>query len=150
MSSISNIHDNLYTLVAATLTNHAELRRPTNIELNSDLFLKKGFGISVSSAVRGTRNISCRYWLQRDFIITNTLAIYGTDTSNTIRKIAEKTLLENQKLLITALETDNTLSGYCNNLRFVNDAGIEFIHVDEKDYIMLQSTFTLEYSETFN
>jgi len=149
-TKISTIYDALYTKVTSLMTGHTELPRPFDIADNDDLFLRKGFAIYFASGVQNNRQATCNYWLQRNVIITNTLSIYGSDINVTIRKTAEKNLLENQILVIDGLEKDITLSDNLNNLRFVNDNGIEFIYGDQKNYLMLQSTFSFEYFESLN
>lgn len=149
-TKITTIYDAIYTKVDGLMTDHTELPRPFAIDENDDLFLRKGYAIYIGPAVQNPRHATCNYWVQRNLIITNTLSIYGADTNKTIRKTAEKNLLENQILLIDGLEKDITLGDTLNNLRFVSDNGIEFIYADQKNYLMLQSTFSFEYFESLN
>lgn len=147
MSKISTIYDLLYTKLQETLTDHVELQYSNDIELNNDLAMKKGFAIHPGSGNITRRFGMCHYSIARNITITNTLANYGYDTLSASKKTSEKAVLENQIKIIEAIERDNQLSQNVMKIDFSGDGGIEYIHVDQKNYVMLKSVFNVEYEE---
>ena len=145
---ITDIHTAIYTLVAAALPDHTELYKPSVIDSVEDALLDKSYGIVIGPASNTKRFVSCdNYSVRRDVVILNTITIYGADLDETIRKNAEKELLENQIKILRAAQNNVTLTGLVSKFDFENDNGLEFIFTDETDNIMLQSTYSFEYIE---
>jgi hypothetical protein len=147
-TKISTIYDSIYTKISGVLTDHKELYYPTQIELNDEILLEKGFAISLGNATPSNRNLSCLYWIRRDILITNTLSVFAPNTNDTIRKTKEKDLFENQIKIILAVEKDTYLQSQITNFRFDGDNGIQYIYGEaNNNFIMLQSRISFEYFE---
>lgn len=144
---IENIYETIYTKVASVLSDHTELIYSGEIELNNDLYLRKGFAIQIGSGTITRRFGVCHYSIARDITVTNTLSNYGYETNKTSKKTIEKALLANQMKIIDAIEKDNQLSNYAMKVDFTSDGGIEYIHIEQKNYIMTRSVFNIEYEE---
>lgn len=144
-TQISAIYDAIYARVISLLTNHKELRNPRLISANDSLFLTQGLGINLGAVTNTNRELACRLSLQRQLVITNTLAVNATERNVTIRKNAEKQLLEDQLIVLKNFEGDPTLSGVTDSIRFLFDNGIEEVFAESGNFIMIQSTFDFEY-----
>lgn len=149
MSNISDAYDNLRTRLAAVLPNHKELVDPYNLERNSELFLKQGWGVVVGAGENTSRDIGSRFSVSRRMVVVITRAVAGGDIDVSTRVTAEKTLLEDQKTVINDLQYNGTLNNSAGVFRtdFVSDAGFEPALDDKVGFIALKSEFEIEYVE---
>ena len=147
MSKITTISDNIRLRVATILSDHKKLPNNRLIEENDNLFLSKGYAISLGAGNNTNRLMACKLSIQRSAIITITRAHFGVDRDTTVRDTLEKNLLEDQFLIIKDLEKDPDLDGDTARFVYLGDNGIEEVFVEQGHFLMVQSTFDFEYLE---
>lgn len=150
MSKITTIIDNIRTRVGTVLTDHKKLCNNRNIDDNDILFLSKGYAVAVGPGNNSNRLLSCNLSIQRTAIVTITRAHFGVDLDTTVRDSLEKSLLEDQFLLIKDLEKDPDLEGILARISYGGDNGIEEVFVDEGHFLMVQTNFDFEYLESLS
>jgi hypothetical protein len=149
MSKISTIVDNIGTELATLLgATHKEIVDPILIEANDTLYLRRGYGYVMGPGANSNRQVGCQLSVERDVIITNTIAIHATKSDITAYRTAWKTLLEDQLLIIDLMEKNPTINSVTAKMAFVSDNGIEPIFNDKREaFLMIQSIFSFEYFE---
>ena len=145
MSKISTIIDTFRTRLSTVLPDHKELPYNRQIEMNSNLYLDKGYAFSTSTKSHTNRSLSCRISQNMTAIITVTRLVFAHDRDIEKRVLVEKTLYEDQFLLINDLQKDADLSSSASNVSYVSDNGIEDVFSNETHFLMIQSTFDFEY-----
>lgn len=156
MTAISSIYDAIEDSLTALYPDptYKKLDRPDLIEENSALSLNRGWGFQVSAGTNTKRKIGCKLSIEREFIITNTIVQRGTARDITIKESAEKTLLEDQFKVIKEFETNpkiaESVSAYVGKFEFQGDNGIELIFDGKTNFIMIRSSFIMEYFEDLN
>lgn len=147
MTKISDIYDNLVTAVDTALTGYDQISNPYTPEDNSELFMEKGFGIAFGPGENSERQLACRLSVKRTFDVI-LINLCGT-TENNLADVEsfQKTMHEDQLLIIKALEKDSDLSNTSAQLKFVDDRGLEFLETTDNKFFILQSTFMVEYFE---
>jgi len=147
MSKISTIYDNLVVAVNGSLTDYDQITNPYAPDENCELFLDKGFGIAFGPGANSERQLGCKISIKRTFDVM-LINLCGT-TENNLDDIEnfQKTMHEDQFLIIKALENDSDLSTSAAQIKFVDDNGLEFLETDRNKFFLLQSTFMVEYFE---
>lgn len=146
MSKISDVITAIYSLVSTALATYNELPDPYDIEGNTELFLKKGFGISAGSGNNNQeRSVSCSRWTTRDFTITLTNKITTTRENTGSMKTLQKNIFEDQETLLQAFYDDRTIGGNAQDAVNVSDGGIEYLTIDEVKYFRLDTTISVTY-----
>lgn len=149
MSNISDAFDAIKTLVETTLPDHKQLTNPYDIGENTTDSLLQGWGLALNAGLNTQRELSCRLSLQRTISIPIARARHGSSLDTLKKETNEKLLLEDQFLIVKALEKDPTVNDNATITRFVftGDGGIETVYADSDAYIVLISNFELEYFE---
>lgn len=152
MSKITTAYDALKARVVALLPTHLALTNPYAPEQNTEMALKIGYGIRVAAGENSKRNLSCVLSVNRGMEIVLTRKYYGSELNRDAKEAAEKALLEDQFLLIKDVEKDPTLalSGTLCKFEYVGDTGIEFVFNEDKPFLMIVSSFNMEYFENLN
>lgn len=150
MSNISTIYDAIVDLLEATFPDHKKMDNPYAPDLNNDRLLTKSFGIYMSGASNSNRVLDCSLSIQRQVVIHLTRINRGTERDKDIRLSAEKALLEDHFTLLntfyqaTALDSVNSSVA---NFSYESDNGVEFVFAEKNNFLLITSTFTLEYLE---
>ena len=151
MSAISTIYDSIVSLLGTTYsTGYFKLKNPYEVEENDNKSLNKGYGFRINTGDNSNRQLSCHLSMRRDVTFINTIVNRGTERDDTIRETAEKTLLEDQYKLIEALENDPTINDLCAKMVYVSDNGIEQIYGENNNYLMIETTYEIEYIENLS
>ncbi len=151
MSRVSTLLDEAHTAVAALLPNHKRLGNPYRVEENPSTYLDQGYGIAVQpGAVNSNRTLSCQLSIVRRLTITITRKYFGNDADATRKYSTEKSLLEDQFLIIKDFEKRSPFQTYSIRSEFESDNGIEFVYAENKPFYMIQSSFIIEYFENLN
>lgn len=149
MSKISQIHDQLVSIVAGLLPTYKKLPNPYFIQDNNELFLTKGFGIGVGAGNRTDRMLSCQFSWQRQFNIVLTHLVSTTDSNTTQRESIVKSMLEDHTLVIEAIEKNVQLNGsttgLCIRAEALSDSGIQFLEGATGRYFMIEIDVITEY-----
>jgi len=148
MSNITAIFDVIdSTLDAMFLPTSKKLVNPYVPEQNDDKSLARGFGFYIGSGVNTNRQLGCFASIRRYVTIINTIVNRGTERDIVIRQTSEKQLLEDQFKLIKELENDPSLSAVVAKMVYLSDNGIEQVYGQDNNYLMIQTTFEMEYLE---
>jgi len=147
--NFSTIHDQIFVAVKEALPEHKELDDNVVIENNNSLKLNKGFCIEFRGARNTNRVVDCLMSVAQDIVITNTLSNRGTETDIEARKRAEKAILEDCYKIVKAIESNVQLDDTCEKIEFSSHNGIELIiSDDEKTFLMVQATYSIEWFKT--
>lgn len=146
-TKISQIHDALTALCATLFTNSKKLTNPYSSLDNNELFLQNGFGVAVGAGSRTDRFLSGQTSWQRDFSVVLTALVPTTDQNIGQKEVVAKALLENQWLLLNALDSETTLGGLCIKAEVFSDSGIQFLQGQTGRYYILEIDVITEYRE---
>lgn len=150
MSKISEIREQLETLIEAAITGYKQIPNPYEIEKTANVILRKGYGIAFGPATNTERQLSCQLSVDREFSIILTREVATTEHNNAGRETIEKAIFEDQYLLIKAIEKDSDLATKASRARYVSDNGLEYVGLENSRYFVLISTFATEYFENLN
>jgi hypothetical protein len=146
-TKITTIYDQLITVLGTTFPNHYKITDPYTVENNDFKLLNKGYGFFINGGQNTNRMIACELSISRSITFINTLVQRGTDRDLTIRQAAEKTILEDQYLLIKAVEMDSTLLQSCCKMVYIGDSGIKFLNDEHRNFLTIETQFSFEYFE---
>lgn len=150
MSNISTGFDAMVTRVETVLgTGYTRIPNPYNIEDNTELKLKKGYGLALRDAVNSKRQTNCKFSVNRTVEVILTRLYTGYEENAVDRASLEKLLLEDQYKIINDFEQDFSINGTTMYTRWETDGGIEFVAGETGRFLMLKTQFSLEYLETF-
>jgi hypothetical protein len=148
MSKLTDAFAAFRTKVALQLTGRTELPNAYEIEDNSSLFLRKGYGVAYGDGLNTRRQASCGgYSASHTFIVNLTSLVTATE-NDVNRFVGVKTALyEAAHELILAIETDPTLGGYVANSNWDSFDQIQtIIDMNGTDkFIALPLNFSIEY-----
>lgn len=147
MSKISTIHDAIVTKISTNLSTYSQLPNPYALEENTNLYLKKGFGVAVGPGERTDRVIGCQTSWSRTFTVTLTNLVSTTDHKTTARETIAKALLEDHFTLLKQFDKDADLSGNAIDGVVVSDGGIEFVRIDDAPHYVTEIELSVEYLE---
>lgn len=126
MSNITTAFDQMKLLMQTLFpesSGYYQLTNPYDVEENTITMHEKGWGIALGAGVNTNRELSCRLSLQRDISFVLTRRRYANELDTDSKESAEKSILEDQYLLIRELEKypslNNSTSGI-TRLRFVS------------------------------
>ena len=145
-TKIADVITGLYTLVSTVLSSYNELADPYTLEGNTELFLKKGFGIAIETGSnRQDLAVSCQIWTQRSFTVYLTNKITTTRENTSSMKALQKSIMDDQDALIEAAYDDSTLGGKAQDIIYTSDTGIEYLDIQGIKYFRLGTTFDVTY-----
>lgn len=147
MSKISDIIDQLHTIVSDTLTEYKEMSDAFILEDNSDLDLRLGYTILPLPANNTNRETGCRLSINRDFTITLTMRVFSTENNRTAVRTGIKDLLEDHFSLVKAIENDPSLEANAAKGLYISDEGIGIIAGERDGYLFLPILVGVEYFE---
>ena len=153
MSLLSSLIDAIDTRLAVILPSHHVLTDPYQINRNSELSLKQGYGLAINSGTNTNRQIGCALTIQRDITVTISRNFITREFDQATKETTYKNLIEDQLLVIKEFEKDPsisyTLGNKMTNFVFRNDSGIIPVFDGKFDYLMIQSVFSIEYYEEY-
>ena len=147
MSKISTIHDLIVSKITSNLTAYTQLPNPYILEENTNLFLKKGFGIALGPGNRTDRVIGCQTSWQRTFNVILINIVTTTDHNTTARETIGKDLIEDHFILLKQFDKDADLSGNAIDGVVVADNGIELVEIDGVPHYVIEMEIIVEYLE---
>lgn len=148
MSNISDIYDDLHSVVASVLTSHVRLPDAYNLAKNNEKFLKLGYAIATLPAENTEREICNKIWLSRSFQIKITRQVIARELDSTGKGDVEKLLLEDLKLIYNEFYKQDLIITGSNNVDIAGDDGIEFIYSEKINFISIAMNIDVEYYET--
>lgn len=148
MTNVSNIIDQLSTIVEAQVAGVTSIPDPYDPESNNDLYLQNGYAIGFGSVQRA-RTVMCgRVYLRREFQIMLFRMVAATEQDGSAIKTSSKAILEDELKIIKAIENDTTLGGYAINAEFTDGDALQYLEGDRGRYWQLITAFSVEYAES--
>ena len=92
------------TIMSTEFSGHTELDNPYELERNSDLEMKKGYGVAIGSAFNNTKEICSNATERRTFVISFARRISATRMDSVTRIATEKLLMEDHFALMKYFE----------------------------------------------
>mgnify|MGYP007051599851 CR=1 FL=1 len=127
-TKISKAFDDFKSLCASLLPDHKMLTNPYAAEQNTAAALALGFGLVLGAGENTHRTINCMMSLRRNFHLILTRKFYATELNIVGKEDAMKQLFEDQKLIISYVEKNPTISSNSiAKIDFLSDNGIEFV-----------------------
>lgn len=150
MSQASLIYDEITSLMAALFPTHTQLTDGFIIENNAELDLDLSYGIYFGPALNTNRLIGCQFSAQRQVSLTLTRVVRAGMRSLGKIQDVEKQLLEDHYTLIKNFAKNENLDTLAVKRSYISDNGIERIFGEQKNFLMIQSIFEVEYFEDLN
>jgi len=149
MSNISDAYDFFLARIKVVLPTHTEMPNPYKVDENNENFLKKGFGLAMGSGENTTITLNNRRTFARNFIVPISRIVRGIESNVTAKQLVQKQLYEDQFLLIQDFELDTTLneSAAVFSTSYAGDDGIQFVFGEKDNFLLLETTFSIEYKE---
>lgn len=151
MSKITDIYDELYSLISTAFPNKSVLINAYDLADNNEQILKDGFGIAWETGTDTQQMAKQIIVFEREFVVNSVRAYYSTDLNKEPQKTTEKLLFEDQLTIIKTLrsfsEKSNNPLTNVEDIQFIDDSGIEFVFDDAQRYLALNSRFKILYTE---
>ena len=150
MSILSDIYDEIVSVLETNYPDHNKLTNPYSIEENNEQALRQGYGLAVGPSQNTQRFTGCKMSIAREFRVIFTRQVYALEQDIDAKQEADKQLMEDQRLLIKEIEKDPQLDVGSNGLTkfvFTEDTGIEYVHPEKQSFIKLETIFIMEYIE---
>lgn len=153
MSISSTAYDAFISRIESVLDTvnqgYRRIPNPYNIDNNTEINLRKGYGLAILGAENSNRQVNCVFSVNRTIEVVLTRLYTGDDELAVPRASLEKLLLEDQYKLVNNFEQDMTINGQTMYTRWVGDTGIEYVGGETGRFFMLKTQFSLEYLESF-
>ena len=151
MTAISDIYDNIQSVLSSNLSGYVEIPFPIILENNSGAGLNKAYGIvplgaNVSPA---DQEIDVFRILQRDFgiiLINQASFTYGDATGY---EAAVKSLMEDFRIIYKEMETHGALSAAID-AQYQGDEGVEFGTISDFNFLSLATVFSVRYRDNIS
>ena len=148
MTKISDIYDALDTAVSTALgSTYTRLPNPYSADENSELYLKRGYGIAFGAGANDRDSMGGIGSYIREFVVVLVNQVTTTDHNVDAREVLEKSFMEDHYKVWKALELDADLGGSSLTTQ-VSDSGIEFAEGDRKKYFLSEFNVEVKYHET--
>ena len=151
MSTISDIYDQIYSLLQTAFPSKMEIVNPYELTDNNEQILIDGYGVAWELGTDSSQIVKQIRVIDREFLFVSVRAYFSTDLNTTPKKTAEKLLFEDQltamKTLISFTEQPSSSLSYVEDIQFIDDNGIEFVFNEEQRYMALRSRFQIKYQE---
>jgi hypothetical protein len=148
VSKIKTIRQELETVIDGVISGYQKIPNPYELEKISNVILRKGYGIAFGPGTNTERMLSCQLSVDREFAVILTREVAATEHNAEGRETVEKSIFEDQYLIIKAIEKDADLLGSASRARYVSDSGLEYVGLENSRYFVLVSTFATEYFES--
>ena len=149
MSKVSDVTDALYSLVGTALSTYNELSDPYELENNTELFLRKGYGIAINDGMNNLeQSTSCHRWTVRTYTFSLVNKITTTRENKTSMKTLQKSIMEDQETVLQAIYDDSTLGGDAVHIEYQSDTGIQYLDIEQIKYFRVDTTLEVTYIKT--
>jgi hypothetical protein len=149
MSKLTDAYADFRAFVGTTLVDRKELPNAYELEDNSSLFLKHGYGVAYGDGINTSRRANGGYSASHNLIVYLTTLV--TATENDVNRFVsiKASLYEIADTLIKAVETEPTLSGAVANIDWESYDQIEtIIDANGTDkFMVLPLNFRIQYFE---
>jgi hypothetical protein len=147
-TTISGIHDDLYSMMASLFPSKKVLADSLNLYNNDEIFLADGFAIYIGPANNTKREVACRLSVSRQIVISLTKAPFAGHKDIDKLKATEKALLEELHIVINDFSKNDsyaTLRGVKRD--YLSDGGIIRAFGESRSILSIQASFNVEYFE---
>jgi hypothetical protein len=147
VSKVTDIRRAIKTLIQNVLPGYVGLSDSYETLDNASTLMIKGYSIGFGPAERATDEFCPGYIrIRRQFqiILTN---VYTPNMDAEYRESLENSLMDDEFLVLAALEKDPTLTGENINSFFALDNGLEYLIDDRKQFIICVITASVDYIE---
>lgn len=144
-TDVTTIYDTFVTRMGTLFPTHRRLTDVFDLTHNNEQFLTQGWGLLFGVATNTNRHVSKNLSISREITVHLTRRVYARELDPVKKADAEKSLLEDQQILIADLEQDFTLTTGDHIVRFISDTGIFPVHTEKELFIGISSTVTTEY-----
>lgn len=147
MTVVSTMYDAFVTRLGALLPDHRRLPNPYDIEENSELYLKQGWGLAVAGLENTNRSTTCNVSTRVTFEIPITRKYFALEHDAVSKGATDKALLEDLQLIIDDAQKNNLGATSSTHIAvFLTAGGVSSIRVDDEDkFRELRATLTAEY-----
>lgn len=148
MTKVSDVRDQLNTIMATVLPAYEKLSDNYEASDNPNPIFEKGYMIGFSAGENLT-NEWCNLGeirIRRNFQIV-LVNMYVPNLDADQREGTENRLLDDQFTFVAAVERDVTLTGVAISSRYSFDNGLEYLIDDRKQFIIVNMTITVDYHE---
>lgn len=156
-TKISQIFDALKAIVVAELpsgaTGYKQIPNPYIPDANSQLLLKRGYGIGIGPAEPKVLELCPKYGMERIFSIILVNVVTSQENDGPGFETLQKALLEDWHLLRKALESEVTLATnppVCIKNDFVSDSGIIALSGEQGKFISISGDWSVIYRENLD
>ena len=149
-TSITTIYDQLKARIALLLPAYQQLANPYEVMENPSIVAKKAFGIGFGSGVNSNRLVGCQLSIAREMTIVLIQLVPSLEQDVSKLSGIEKTILEDQVLLIRFLESGDYLNSSVSKLAYVSDTGVSYDQAGRGLFIVTEITAEVEYFENIN
>lgn len=149
-TAISDLYDGISSILTATFAapTYKEMVNPYVPELNDALILARGYGFIIGEKSARNDKLGRHEGFDARIEVVQTIVNRGTDRDITIRKTAEKNLLEDQYNLIDYFRLNTAPIAKVWDISYVSDNGLEFVFTDKQNYVMIKTVLRAIYSES--
>ncbi len=148
MTKLNDIYDELHSITQVVLPEYTELPNPYIPDDNPDIYMKKGYGITMGAASNSNRVVSKKASILRDFDFVFVRQINSTETNTGLIKSNAKAIMEDSFKVLEEIENNTSLGQVCVKAEFVSDSGLDFIEADKQRFFILTMVVSVEYFET--
>jgi len=147
MSQITTSFDLFHAKVSTLLpqgSGYFELSNPYELVDNSNLFLRKGWGIAIGPGRNTNRELCGKITVERTIRVILTRALEALEQDPTTKNNVIKALMEDAFTILQDFERSYRLDDDEFNCRFESDGGIQSLAVDNYSYLTLEMIFNVE------
>lgn len=138
MAIVSDIFDEMKTLIDSCLGDYKELENPFIPEDNGSNLWNKAFGVAFGPGsnlelLMGCKKISC----QRGFDVSLINKVNATQTNVDKRDDQQKDIVEDMMKIKVCFEECPTLGSLCTKCVFTADGGVEFVDSGRGKFLLM-------------
>lgn len=147
MSILASTLDGMISKLGTLFPSYSRLANPYSLDQNAEPFLSLGYGIKLlgASNSKKSQSVVC---VDRKIAVVQTRSYIAIDSDPTVKEDTEKLLISDQMTLIKDLEVDFTLGGVVQEIAYASDAGIESVYSNQKQFLKIETQFSVQYIES--
>lgn len=144
---VADIYEAIIDKLELVLPAFKRVPNPYSLDENTAILLRKAFGLAIGAGTNTERYVGCIATWERDYTIGLVTQVVNTENDTEGRASVEKDIIDAQRAILLAFETDSTLSTKCIKAVITDDSGINYIQGAESKYLALEITLRVEYQE---
>lgn len=147
MSKVEAVYDAIVTQVNAVLVpqNYVRLPNPYDVQANTFLHLRQGYGIEIGPGNNTERYVGCLSTWERTYTIILVRRVVTTENNTDVRVTIEKAIMDDHESLLKAFELNSSLGEVAIKTVVQSDGGINFLDVDRQKFLATSINLIVEY-----